>query len=97
MKIANVKAIPLECTLDEPFGFSQGWYHKRQTTIIEIITDEGIEGYGECFGPLVGQKVMLEQFFKPLLIGEDPLSVEALWYKLYGRLVLHFRHTYRCQ
>jgi len=52
MKITGIKAYPLLQPLkDMSFGFSQGWISSRQTTIVIVSTDEGIEGVGEAFGP----------------------------------------------
>jgi len=83
MKITQVEALPILNKLPEPFGFSQGWYQKRETVVCRIITDEGIEGFGECFGPIVGQAELLEGFFGKLLQGADPMQVEDLWQKMY--------------
>ena len=43
-------------------------------TITKISTDEGIEGY-----MIGGDKRVSEFNFKPLLVGEDPLSREKIW------------------
>jgi len=47
--------------------------------IVRIATDEGIVGWGECFrrARLIC-KPAIEQLFKPLLIGQDPLDSERL-------------------
>ena len=52
MKVTDVKVYPLLQPLDiKSFAFSQYWVTTRQTTIVVITTDEGIEGCGEAFGP----------------------------------------------
>jgi len=83
MRIIKVEAIPVRCELSEPFGFAQGWYSKREAVICQIITDEGLTGFGETFGPSAGQLDLLEKFFRPLLIGENPMNIEFLWRKMY--------------
>ena len=50
MKITRVKAYALEQPLgNTSFAFSQGWINTRQTTIVIVSTDQGVEGVGESF------------------------------------------------
>lgn len=59
--------------------------------VVEIHTDEGITGIGETdLNPWIAQACILApgthtmgQGLAEMLIGEDPLQVEALWEKLY--------------
>jgi len=84
-KIERIEAIPLRCKLAEPFGYSQGWYEKRETTLVKIVTNDGIQGYGECFGPIAGNREIVEDFFAPILKGKNPLDVEELWEFMYNK------------
>jgi L-alanine-DL-glutamate epimerase-like enolase superfamily enzyme len=47
--------------------------------LVRITTDEGLVGWGECFrrARLVA-KPAIEQLFRPLLVGQDPLDTERL-------------------
>ncbi len=87
MKIVDVKAHCLASRLETPFAFSQGWVARRGATIVEVLTDEGLTGWGEslCQGlqPPQIAAAAIEHAFKPLLVGVDPLNVEPLWHKLY--------------
>jgi D-galactarolactone cycloisomerase len=78
----------LSTPLDQPFAFSQGWVKKRSTMIVEIVTDEGITGWGEslCHGlqPPEIAAAFVKFKFKPLLIGRDPFDVEVLWEEMYN-------------
>ena len=49
MKIKHINVHVIKSELDVPFAFSQGWVNQRAATLIEIITDEEITGWGECF------------------------------------------------
>ncbi len=49
MKIADLKIHVLKSPLAEPFAFSQGWVRQRSATIIEVLTDQGLTGWGEAF------------------------------------------------
>ena len=51
MKIAGVEVIILRHQLSEPFGFSQWWYDTRTCCLVKIVTDDGLVGWGECYGP----------------------------------------------
>lgn len=88
MKIIDVVPHILSKPLEEPFSFSQGWVTKRSTMITEIITDEGVIGWGEslCHGlqPPEIAASFVEYCYKPLLLGRDPFDVEVLWEEMYN-------------
>ena len=47
MKIREIKTHVLSKPLDKPFAFSMGWVHQRSAMVVELITDEGVTGWGE--------------------------------------------------
>ena len=87
MKIVDVRVHVLKSPLDEPFAFSQGWVGKRSATLVEIIADEGIVGWGEAFAqglePPEIAAAAIEHALKPIVIGADPLATEVLWHRMY--------------
>jgi len=87
MKITGIKAYPLVQPLEKmTFGFSQGWISSRQTTIVTISTDEGIEGVGESFGPAKAIAAAVESYCAPMIIGKDPFNSSPIWDLVYGYL-----------
>jgi len=89
MKIDAIHVHVLECPLEVPFAFSQGWVNARSATLVEIVTDEGITGWGEAFSqglePPQIAAAAIEYALKPLLLGRNPLDTEVLWHELYHR------------
>ncbi|MGC2403957.1 MAG: mandelate racemase/muconate lactonizing enzyme family protein [Acidobacteriaceae bacterium] len=77
MKIADLKVYPVA-------GSIYNWI------LLEVITDSGLKGVGEATNWPGGWMVVsaLEQM-KPLLIGEDPNRIDAIWNKLYK----HFNYV----
>ena len=53
MKIAHVRPTILSVDLPdgEVFAYSQGWFLRRRSLVVEIETADGAVGYGEAFGP----------------------------------------------
>ena len=51
MKITNVRTHVLEAALSKPFAYSRAWYDTRTAMLVEIETDVGLTGWGECYGP----------------------------------------------
>ena len=41
----------MQYDLAEELGYSQQYYKKRSAHLVCVRTDNGIEGWGECFGP----------------------------------------------
>ena len=79
MKIVDVKATnlaPLRDSTDPTYG--------KNNTIVQVYTDEGIEGIGHIDSSPAA-KFIVEEHLKPLLLGEDPLEVERLWTMMYRK------------
>ena len=51
MKITDVRTHVLQATLSQPFAYSRAWYDTRTAMLVEIETDDGLIGWGECYGP----------------------------------------------
>lgn len=87
MKIVDVKTYAIQSAIEPPFAFSQGWVRKRSATLAEIVTDEGLSGWGEAFNqglePPQISAATIEHALKPLVIGANPLDTEVLWHKMY--------------
>ena len=92
MKITGLKSTVLRYPLDEELGYSQQYFTHRTAHLVEVATDEGITGIGECFGPgpvAFGNKAIVEQTIQPLVLGMDPLAREVVWHKVYNLLRDH--------
>lgn len=87
MKIVDLKIHTLKSPLAEPFAFSQGWVRQRSATLVEVITDEGLSGWGEAFAqglePPEIAAVVIDKALRPLVVGADPLDMEVLWHRMY--------------
>jgi D-galactarolactone cycloisomerase len=87
MKIVDIKTYALLAPLEKPFAFSQGWVRKRSATLVEVVTENGISGWGEAFNqglePPQISAATIEHALKPLLIGASALDTEVLWHKMY--------------
>ena len=92
MKIKEVKSHILQYDLKEELGYSQQYYQKRTGHLVEVVTDEGITGWGECFGPgnvAIAKKVIVERVIQPIILEENPLNRDVLWHKVYNLLRDH--------
>ena len=88
MKITAVRTHILEAALSQPFAYSRAWYDTRTAMVVEIETDDGLIGWGECYGPARITAAVV-QSIAPWLIGQDPLRTEFLWQMIYARLRDH--------
>lgn len=87
MKITEVIAHQLHVNVDEPFTSSRGWYYKSKgALVVEIRTDTGLIGWGDCYGPAAINRAIIENVLKVGLIGRDPFDVEVLWEELYNKI-----------
>lgn len=92
MKITKVISHVLQYDLPEELGYSQQYYAKRSAHLVEVQTDEGITGWGECFGPgnvALANKAIVEKVIQPMILGDDPMDRDVIWHKVYNLLRDH--------
>ena len=92
MKITKVTSHVLQYDMPELLGYSQQYYDKRTAHLVEVETDEGVTGWGECFGPgnvAIANKTIVERVIQPMILGENPLNRDVLWHKIYNLLRDH--------
>ena len=92
MKITRITSHVLGYDLPEPLGYSQQYYHKRTAHLVEVETDEGITGWGECFGAgniALANKGIVEQVIQPMVVGMSPLDRDVIWHKVYNLMRDH--------
>ena len=87
MKVTDVITHVLQSKVEQPFTSARGWlYTTRASCIVEIRTDEGITGWGECYGPAMVNKTIIDTQYRARVIGRDPFDVEVVWEDLYNRI-----------
>ncbi|MBD3678779.1 MAG: mandelate racemase/muconate lactonizing enzyme family protein [Rhodobacteraceae bacterium] len=87
MKITKVTSHVLQYDMPELLGYSQLYFTKRSAHLVEVETDEGITGWGECFGPgnvALANKGIVEKVIQPLILGDDPMDRDVIWHKVYN-------------
>lgn len=82
--IADIRTYPISVPLERPFWMSLEPYAAAAEIIVEIETDDGLVGIGEIHGrPQPDIVRILEDTFKPRLLGLDPLDHELIWQTLF--------------
>lgn len=84
MRITRIDTYALECPLERPFGWSQGWICKRETMVVKVTTDAGIAGWGESPGRAVGG--VIHSTLARQVLDQDALNRNALWQRMFGAL-----------
>ena len=56
------------------------------STIVRIVSDDGVVGVGEAFAMPAAEitATIIAEYFRPLLLGRDPLQTGVIWDLLYG-------------
>jgi glucarate dehydratase len=75
MKIARIRATPVNIPLEAPYLWSYGALGGFSKTIVEVETSDGIIGLGE--GPSPANAATIERAFAPRLIGRDALDISG--------------------
>lgn len=84
MRIRDIHVHLLEAKLGKAFSYSRAWYDTRMALLVEIVTDDGVVGWGEAYGP---QRMLYGVIgaLKPLLVGADPLRTDFIWQEIYAK------------
>lgn len=90
MEIESVEAIPLRRDLDERFANAQKWIDSREYCLVRLTADDGTVGWGECWGPIAGNRELIEEYVAPRLRGRDPRDVE----RIHDDLVFELRSSF---
>lgn len=87
MKIKEVKTYIVSQKLGEKsFCYSQAWYNSRTIMLLELITEDGISGFGESFGNAFINKSIIENVYAPKLKGVHIFDSGKIWDDLYNTL-----------
>ncbi|TMJ01274.1 MAG: mandelate racemase/muconate lactonizing enzyme family protein, partial [Bacillati bacterium ANGP1] len=88
MRIKSVKCRMLAATLDTPIQFGIGAFPTFSATLVEVTTDDGLVGIGECIVRRAPQatQAIVDHMLRPVLIGRDPHDVEGLWDEMFQQL-----------
>ncbi len=92
MKITGIMSHVLDCAMPEELGYSQQYYARRTAHLVEVTTDEGLTGWGECFGPgsvALANKGIVERVIAPMAVGMDALDRDVVWHRVYNLLRDH--------
>ncbi|QMV02623.1 mandelate racemase [Devosia sp. D6-9] len=82
MKIVDIKATTVALPLEAPLRHAHGAHWGRFIrTIVEVVTDEGLSGWGELGGGGEAAEQSIRGLL-PYLKGHDPLQLEQLRWKI---------------
>jgi D-galactarolactone cycloisomerase len=79
LKIERIRTYRLSCPLPEILGYAQGRFGSRQALLVQIVTTDGLSGWGEASGPAAIAQCAISTFYAPKLIGKNALQTELLW------------------
>lgn len=102
MKIVNVTAKWLRYQIPEAAQHTSdfGRLTTFDMTLVRIDTDEGLTGFGEAKAAVGSAGInapvaaCVNEELRPLLIGEDPRDISALWERMYNGVRAHYAFKY---
>lgn len=69
-------------------AFTSIYSHHHETVVVRVATDTGIVGWGEAQSPVSPNTTatIVRELASPLIMGRDPLDIEAIWTRNYGAM-----------
>ena len=87
MKITAVDTVILRAPVDTPFTSARGWWYRtKNAMLVRVRTDDGLEGWGEAYGPAEATRTVVDTLLAPLVTGADPTATDVLWHAMYQRV-----------
>jgi muconate cycloisomerase len=84
MKIRDIRLTPLHCPFKQPYHWSQGVTYGAPVVLIEIETDAGVTGIGECSAsPTHAPILAILEDARPRFIGQSVFDVNRLIWAYY--------------
>src|SRR5713101_5302400 len=80
MKISSVRVTPVSVPVEAPLRYSTGADAAIHRLVVEVATDEGIVGLGECNAGAAREAHLRESI--PRIIGTDPFQTERLRWQI---------------
>jgi L-alanine-DL-glutamate epimerase-like enolase superfamily enzyme len=84
VKIVDVRATTCDVPVPRPIAMGDLRYDTRDYIVVEVVTDDGISGFGFGMARYAPIAEVIERNLKPLLIGKDPLMTEQHWDRMYN-------------
>ena len=84
MKIVDVRATTCDVPVPRPIVMGDLRYDTRDYIVVEVVTDEGVSGFGFGMARYAPIAEVIERNLKPLLVGKDPLMTEQHWDRMYN-------------
>ena len=83
MKLTKVETTPVRVPMREPLKWAGGTRHSASGLLVQITTDEGLVGIGECPGPTIPTiQTIVERELTQFLVGQDPMRIEWLVHRM---------------
>jgi muconate cycloisomerase len=86
--VASIESFPITLTLDPPIKMSYITIAESRNVLVKVTTDTGVVGWGEAVEAvkLTGENqariVASLDLLAPMVIGEDPFQIPAIWERL---------------
>lgn len=96
MKISQVRITPVSVPVEAPLRYSTGADTAIHRLLVEVATDEGLVGLGECCAGAAREARLRESI--PSLLGADPFATERLRWQIgspaEAKLFGNVQHTF---
>lgn len=84
MKVTEIRGYRLRCALSEPIGNAVTFFDTKEALLVEVVTDEGITGWGEAWSSPITASAYIRERLAPLVLGQDPTATGRLWRLMAG-------------
>jgi D-galactarolactone cycloisomerase len=89
VRVTEVKTHIVGFTYDKPWGSARVWFERSRSILVEVLTDEGLVGWGSCSAPPDVARAGIESYVAPRVVGRDPFQAEAIWAELFHGMKSH--------
>ena len=84
MRISELRGYHVSARLPAPRGSARGFFDRRDALIIEIVAEDGLSGWGECWSAPAASAAIMRSRLAALILGRDGSRIDALWDAMRG-------------
>jgi L-alanine-DL-glutamate epimerase-like enolase superfamily enzyme len=93
-RVTSIEFRPLRIEYRQPFHWAQGVITAAEVILVEIHSDDGLVGYGECMSAPSADAVLAAlREASALIVGQDPGRISSLMYRCYQKLFMAHGNT----
>ncbi|MBE9603238.1 mandelate racemase/muconate lactonizing enzyme family protein [Acetobacteraceae bacterium H6797] len=86
MQVTEIRGYELGFAPEPAIGNARTFIRRRDFLLLEIVTDQGVSGWGEVFSSPFAASALIQKRLAASVLGQSPLEYGRIWHQLVANL-----------